>query len=204
MLAEGKRTTGVYSECAKLKITARVEFFPNDAKTSPAKKARPARRVYDDCLMDFYIFVWYIGMEGRLRLTFEAPGHVRTPLRVRKVVLRIGTGDPHDMEFVQEERFERHGRGSMRIDVPLCAIEKILTKPSPYWGDVKKRYVPLNFIMTAECHATELKSIDTFIKTIYCHVRRDWKTWLSCLTQTTPKNRHQECADRAESASSLS
>ena len=184
---EGRRITGGYSECANLKLEAHVEFFPKDSAAADAllsKDSRPAGRVYDDCLGDAYIFIWRIGMEGRLRLTFEAPSDLKIPLDVQKVVMRIGRGAPYEMQFVQSS-FERRGRESMQIDVALSAVDPILTTPSPFWGNVKKRYLPLNFIITAECRASELRSIDTFIKTVYCHVRRERKPWLSFLTQTT-------------------
>ena len=173
--------------CANMRITASVEFFCENSHLSDAfdvRESRSAYRVYDEYMKNDEIFIWRIGTEGRIILSFEAPGLSTIPLRVKKIVMGIGGRNPYEMEFVQVQNAKEQKPDRLQICAGLSAVDASLKTPSPFWGSAEKRYVRLDLLITME-FVTEpkLERVETFIKTIYCHVRRGSGLWTHFLSQ---------------------
>ena len=171
--------------CATMRISTSVDFFPKGTSSSDSfdtRDSKPAIDVYDDYMKNEDIFVWTISEEGRLNLTLEAPGLSTIPLRLKKIVMKIGGRNSYDMKFVQAKNDEDQGTDSILIHVALSAVDPCLNVPSPFWGSVEKKYVCLAFLITVE-FAAEPKQTETFIKEIYFHVRRGSGAWTRFFSQ---------------------
>ena len=172
------------SVCDNMRITTSVEFFckgSNPSRAFDVRESRSAYYVYDDLMKNEDIFIWTIGTEGRLNVTLEAPQLSTIPLRVKKVVMRVGHRDSYEMRFVRVLNGGEEVSDRLQVCAALSVLHPCLLVPSPLLGSAEKRYHRLHLFIVIE-FMTEPKRTETFIKTIYCHVRKGsglWTHWIS-------------------------
>ncbi len=158
-----------------MRITTSVDFFSgssNPSDTFDVRESRSAYRLRDNQLKNEDIFIWSIGTEGRLDITLAARQDILLPTRVTKVVMKIGDQSSYNTTFVQVKGItDGEIAGNLRILAALPSGDACLNTPCPFWGSMEKRYLPLYLLITIE-FLGESKRSETFIKTIYFHVRK--------------------------------